>query len=774
MSTFVAQALRNRYASQQVTVAAVPWGNMKQCKLLLGGALVALASCNDGIPCPGPALLAITAPSDTIVVDSDASAPGMQTTVRLRSTLPEATPVQLTVVRDGMVAGAYAGEVDAAGALEIRGVELPLGEVALRASAESACGISNDEIRVIVQAQAACAIEPGHAPVPSPYFGGRAVLNGIADRNADAAGLQDNIIVRTPLGWRAELFVASDERELGAGSAFADRDGVAAFALTYPEGNVGLRATCYGPNGETLAGVYPRFWVDSLAPTCKLVAPGLDATLNAGNDASGTLTDGFAITAQGAVEGRDVLGAAAKFSVRVDGGAFVDVPAAALASSGWTQTVVPLAPAGAALPQSATLVFVGSDQAGNLCSDAAEVPVASAGCAIAVQGPVGAVRDDADGNRASGAQLDVDLAVSSACAGRTVTASCRNRPSQVVTAAGQARLRLDMCATLPCEASVDCTFEVSDTAGQKTRAATTLVYDDQGPALTLALGGGLRCGDGVTAAEDQNPNLNGVQIRATVLGAATAASLDVISNNGTASHSGATTEVTLFPGRNRLVASGQDEWGNRATLPACELTQTTLGIRFRADVADGSVGLLDGSRSGNNLNFALCGTLSQPGASVTVGLDGELAQPATVTGAMWCRAVALAQGSHRVVVQAVRSGELGQASLALDVDLTPPPPIATVTPTTSAQGVQLRFTAVSDNGARAVAYQVRAARTPLTPATFTTAGFAIPVAAPSLPGAAEVLVVPPLAAGNYWFGIATVDAAGNLSTPTIVGPVSAP
>lgn len=743
--------------------------------LLLTALAVPLLSsaCNDGIPCAGPALLVFVSPTQTVTTDTDATATGTQATIRLRTTLANASPVDLEIAVGDKVLAAKTGVV-ADGAVQFDAVDLPPGPVSLRAVGYSACGLVRDSVTVDVVAGVTCGITLVPAPIVIPLFAPVPVLNSSTDRDPLTAGLQSAASLAAMPGWRAELFVSDNGVESPVGSTIADASGVAAFAVTMPEGRAQLRGTCYGPHGEIVASPLLPVFVDSVAPTCEMLDPGPGTTLNPGSDSNGELADGLQIAAIGKVTGADVAVDAARFTVTEAGGNTTEVRGTTVGSDGRTTATLDVHPA--TTPAQFALGLIGTDRVGNECRISNNYPVVYDGCAIAVVSPTAAVTVDADGVANNGAQVDVALQVSPTCSGRTVTTDCANQPSAVVPASGDVGLRLNVCAGLPCESSTACTFTVRSEAGIETRASTTIEFDNQGPTIALELANNLRCGDTVSSAADINASLAGVQIAASVTGVATSSSVTVTNGSGTASLAGPTVEITLAPGRNQLVASAIDGLNNRTVLPTCDIALTDLSVTFVAPAADGTLGLADGTRAGNALTAPVCGTVSQPGATVTLTVDGGAPQAAVVTGTTWCRTLTLLQSPpvHTIVADATVGASFGRASLQLNVDLTPPPLVNGLTARTpDRQSAVLQFGAPSDGGESVAAYIVRFATTPLADANFNTTGTVLPTGTPSLPGSTEMLSVPRLHAGvAYWFAVATVDRAGNRSPASVVGPLT--
>jgi hypothetical protein len=306
--------------------------------------LLGIGGCNDGIPCHGPSLLVFVAPTSTVTTDLDTVAPGTQANIRLRTTLGNASPVDLEImVGDAVVANRTGAVLN--GDVVFASVDLPAGPVTLRATGYSACGLVRDLVTVDVVAGVACGISLDPAPLNNPGFAPIPVLNSSVDGDATTAGLQSLVSVTALAGWRAELFVSDDGVEAPFGSAVADDQGAAAFAVTLPEGRVNLRSLCFGPRGEIVASPSVPVVVDTVAPLCALVDPGVGSTLNPGFDGNNDVTDGLQITAIAKITGEDIAVDAVRFAVGPSGAALIEVFGTAVAVDGRTTAELTVNPA---------------------------------------------------------------------------------------------------------------------------------------------------------------------------------------------------------------------------------------------------------------------------------------------------------------------------------------------------------------------------------------------------------------------------------------------
>lgn len=201
-----------------------------------------------------------------------------------------------------------------------------------------------------------------------------------------------------------------------------------------------------------------------------------------------------------------------------------------------------------------------------------------------------------------------------------------------------------------------------------------------------------------------------------------------------------------------------------------------LAVAFTGGAADGRVGAADGSVAGGILTFALTGTVSAPGAALSIGVDGGPERPATVTGTTWSIALSLGAraAAYAVVATAADGTRSGSASLALTVDLTGPDGVGALTGVADTRrSIRLAFTAPSDGGGPAAGYAIRYAPVELTDANFDGTGTAFQAPVPAAPGTAEEIHLRPLRAGTaYWVGVAALDRDGNRSAAAVVGPIT--
>jgi hypothetical protein len=750
--------------------------------LVAAAAAVVVAGCGDGKICQSEVLVDIRSPVGPVLVDSNPTMAGVQTTVAIRSTVGRGETVVVELLdAAGEVIAEVTAETDADGDVTIDDVTVD-GAVALRASIDAGeCGRGDDQVDLDVALGRDCAVTIRQTPIDNDFYAPLGVLNRSNDPDPDLPNFQADLDVHTVAGYEVELFVLGDVgQETSAGTAAADDGGVASFALALGQGRQSVRAVCSAATGAATASLTTTVFVDTEAPACAVTFPVPGTTITPALDDGGDVTDGIQLTVTGRATGGDVAGEAARFVVTVDGAA-TTIDGSPLTADGTTSAAADLAPA--ATPATASIRLTTQDHAGNACDVAEAYDIVYDGCAIAVVAPSGTVTADADGDPVNGAQIDVVLAVDTACAGQVVTSACGlDDPSGVVADDGTLTLTVDWCATTPCDRQDTCTFTVTSPAGIETQAAVDVDYDDQAPAVAVQIvEPALGCGAQVTPAIDIDAAAPGVQVRLRVLSPlATTRRLEQTDGGGTQSFDATTPPgdvvVTLAPGTTTFVGFATDDVGNTARSAACALTLTDIVVSFLPPAADGAVGGGDGVLAGTDLTFPLCGRVSELGATVTVSVDGGPALAAAVSGLDWCVTLTLAQSppSYAIVATATAGPLAGQATLVLAVDLVAPDPVGDLAVRADTrQSLTATWTAPADGGAAAAGYLVKVATSPLTDANFDVTGELVPMTSPRPPGSAERLRIAPRRPGvAYWVAVAAVDDAGNRAPAAVVGPVT--
>jgi hypothetical protein len=738
------------------------------------------AGCGDGPICQAEILVVIRSPNGPVLTDANVDMAGVQTDVRLSSTAGEGNEIVLTVLDDaGAALGTATGTTDENGDLVLEDVSLPAGAVALRAELDAGeCGSDEDEVSLDVVVGDGCELALGVEPLDNDFYAPLGVLNASLDGDAGEDDFQVAVDVTALPGAEVELFVLdAGGVEASLGTASADDGGVATFDVTLGQGRQSLRAVC-GAVIQT-PSVTTSVFVDTIAPSCAMEYPGAGSSITPGMDLDDDLSNGVQLTLTATAEGGDTVGEATEFVVTVDGasttlaGTEVDV----IEESSVDVTIDP-----ADTPTTATIAFSTQDHAGNGCAVEEDYDVVFDGCDIAVTSPTSTVTVDADAG-ASGIQVDIGLAVSTACAGRTVASDCGlNNPTGVVAGDGTVSLRANWCVANVCDVSDDCVFSVTNTAGIDTSAGATLRFDNEAPIVSVdPVSPDVPCGSQIAPAQDLVTGTPGVQVRVRVISPVAASrNLGQTSGAGSqsydASASGGEVVVTLESGLNTFVGTATDTSGNVGTSAACTLTLVEIAVGFSAPADDGVVGAGDGVVTGDDLTFTLCGTVSETGTSVGVAIDGGAAIPAVVTGATWCVPVTVAESPpvHSVVATATSGLRTGQATLALTVDLSAPDTIANLAVVSrTRRSLHATWTAPSDGGGAAASYLVKVSTIALTEGNFDVTGEEIAAPAPQAPGASEALAVLSRRAGTaYWLGVAAVDGGGNRGPAAIIGPVT--
>jgi len=742
----------------------------------------ALAGCGDDPICQSEVMVIIQSPSGVIVTDSNVDMAGLQTDVRVRSTVAAGNAITLEVLDDGGdVLTTVTGQTDENGDVTLEDVALADGAARLRASVDAGeCGSDEDEVDIEIGIGQGCALTLRTAPLDNDFYAPVGVLNRSNDPDPDAADFQADVDVAAQAGQEVELFVLDASGvEASAGSATADGAGDATFAIDLGQGRNTLRAVCRS-GAASSASLATTVYVDTEAPDCAMTFPVPGTTITPALDDDPPTDDGVQLTFELTADGGDTAGEDATFVVTVDG-TDTTLPPVVLDASGVAAAAATVDPA--TTPATATVAVTARDHAGNPCELTQDYDVVYEGCDIAVMAPTAVVTDDADGNPGNGVQVDIDLQISTDCAGRPVTSDCGlNDPSGTVAGNGTVTLTADWCTTSPCDVQRTCTFSVTSAADIETSAAENIRYDDQPPVVTLQIvDPAASCPAQVTAADDIDGATAGVQIAMRVVSPLAAdRQLQQTDSTGTrvlsANTPGGDVVVTLQSGTSTFVGIASDAFGNAASTPACTVSLEDVVVTFSPPAADGTVGSADGTVAGSDLTFDLCGTVSDSGASVSVTVDGGAPLTATVAGTTWCVSLTLAESPpiHSILASATGPAGVGSASLNLTVDLDAPPAITDlVVIADTRQSLEATWTAPSDSGNAVAGYLVKVATQPLTDANFDFTGTAVPSGTPRAPGTTETLRTAPRRTGTpYWLGVAAIDAGGNRSAAAVAGPVT--
>lgn len=729
--------------------------------------------CGDDPICPSDLFVALQ--TSQVSLDTDAAAPGVQTDVRVRTSLAEGEQVTLEVfdADDSELATSIA-TVDASGLAVFEHVTVATPATRLRVSVSVFCGDASDELLIPVTVGPTCTLTFSPEPVAIPFYAPARVFNTLTDPDPATPGHQVTATVTTVPGSTIEVFQNSGAGEQSLGLFDTDATGTARIPHALVDGAHSFRAFC--TRGDTAAVSAPvSVVVDLTRPTCAFIAPPPGTTITPAFDNNLDLSDGLQLLVTAEVTGADVEDEPTTLSVAPLGGAATAVSSTKIDSDGHAGGFVTLDVPSS--PAAFTFELTARDHAQNTCVASEDYNVVLDGCDLVVTSPTAPVTVDAAPG-ITGSQVDVGLQVSAACIGRTVTSTCGDDPSGVVAADGTLTLRPTLCATSPCETSELCTFTVSTADGVITSTSATLVFDDQGPATTVSIvSPAIACGAVITPASDADPGTDGVQLVARVTSPGADLRSLQITHGGTTTVD-ATNDVvlTLAPGTTSLVGIGADALGNLGASATCNVSLADLTVSFAAPAADGLLARADGTITAGGLAFTLCGSVSSTGTAVAITVDGGPPLPATVTGTTWCRDLVLAESppSHTITATATAGASSGFASLVLRVDLTAPPVIDNfVAVAVDRRSLLATFDSPSDAGAPVDSYVAKISTTPLTDANFDSTGTLLAAPAPAAPGTAQSITFAPAQLQfGYFLGIATFDAAGNRSVASIAGPIS--
>lgn len=754
---------------------------------LLAGALVANGGCGDGPICASEIVIVISSIADGDTVTTDVSPePGVQINVPIRSNLREGDVVTL-IVSDpmGTELERLTTESDADGDAEFASVNVSAGLVVLRAEAAAGdCGIGADEVQFNVLEGGACGLSVREGLLESDYYAPLPVLNTSNDSDMVLPGFQANIDVSTSENSAVELFVLDIDSatENSAGVVSADALGVATFPLTLAEGRQALRAVCVSGVGSQSASATVPLLVDTNAPVCTFAFPADGSSIIPQMDEDGDPLNGTQVTLIGSADalgGNDVEGEVATFMVN---GMAID--GTLLDASGQSTSTAQASFDNVGI---FSLAFTAQDRAGNVCAAIQDSNYVTDGCAISLVAPTGPVSTDANGTSGDGMQVDLTVDVDVACENRAVTTDCGEGMTMgtVPAGGGNVTMQVTACPDTQCEVADPCTISVTNDAGIETSVGTTLEFDNRPPTVDLQfINPPASCGGAVAPGQDIDLVMPGLQIAARVIAPLAVDRSVEVSNPSMPSpfmaDAGGDVVLTVEPGLNVLEAVALDGVGNEGRSGVCNLSVYDIVIGFATPIDDGLVGRNDGAVAGNQVTFDVCGTVSELGASVDVSIDGGAPQAATVMGNTWClNNVTLDESGvsnpfHTIDVDASAGGQLGQGSINVVVDLTPPGPVAVlVGDAFNRHSARLSWAAPDNDGMAAAVYIIKVATTSLDDVNFDATGTVLPGPVPGTPGTGESQVATQLFAGtDYFFGVASMDAAGNRSPVQTVGPLT--
>ena len=331
------------------------------CPGILAGSVLLGAGC-DGVPtCPSPVFVAF-APTQ-ITTDLDSFAPGVQTDVRVRTSLRVGDVVTLEVLdTDGTPLSTMSRGVDAQSEAVFNDVTVPTPQVVLRASGRGICGEGHDEITADVAAGRLCALALDPAPEARAFYAPLGVLSAQTDPDPVTPGYQATLRVASQPGWSVEL--------LGNGGATlavvtTGRAGTASLPVTLLDGPVGFGAICRGGGAKLLADTVTAI-VDTAPPRCALIRPAPGSMITSASDEDGDPSDGLQLTVIGAATDGDVAGEPVDVSLTEAGVGAIAVPPAITAADGTVRVPVTLIPSGS--PARYDVAITMHDHAGNACT----------------------------------------------------------------------------------------------------------------------------------------------------------------------------------------------------------------------------------------------------------------------------------------------------------------------------------------------------------------------------------------------------------------------
>jgi hypothetical protein len=331
------------------------------CPGILAGSALLGAGC-DGVPLCRSEVSVAFAPTQ-IATDIDSFAPGVQTDVRVQTSLLVGDVVTLEVLDAGGTSlGTVSRGVDAQGDAEFDNVTVPTPRVVLRASGQGICGEGHDEITVDVSAGRVCALALDPAPEARAYDAPLGVLNAQTDPDPVTPGYQATLRVASQPGWSVEI--------LGAGGASlgvvtAGSGGTVSLPVTLADGRVGFGAICRGGGARLIAHAVTAM-VDTTPPSCALVGPAPGSLITAASDEDGDPGNGVQLTVIGSAEDADVAGEPADVHLAATGVGAIAVPATVTAADGTAREQITLVPVGA--PASYDVAITMHDHAGNACT----------------------------------------------------------------------------------------------------------------------------------------------------------------------------------------------------------------------------------------------------------------------------------------------------------------------------------------------------------------------------------------------------------------------
>lgn len=339
------------------------------CPGILAGSALLAAGCDGAALCRSEVFVAF-APTQ-ITTDIDSFAPGVQTSVRVRTSLLVGDIVTLEVLdASGTSLGTVSRAVDARGDAAFDYVTVPTPRVVLRASGHGICGEGHDEIAVDVPAGTVCALQLDPAPEVNAHYAPLGVLSTLTDPDPVTPGYQATVRVASTPGWTVEIRRAGDGRSLGV--VTADRDGAAGLPVALADGVAGFDAICRG-GGAELTAPATTVVVDTAPPSCELIAPVPGSLITAASDADRDPGNGVQLAVIGRALDADVAGEPVDIRLAEAGVGAIAVPGTTTAADGTARAQITLLPVDT--PASYDVAITMHDHAGNACTAVASYSV---------------------------------------------------------------------------------------------------------------------------------------------------------------------------------------------------------------------------------------------------------------------------------------------------------------------------------------------------------------------------------------------------------------
>ncbi len=274
-----------------------------------------LMGCGDPRECPAEGSVSVHGDDLSELVASEG-----KLVFAFSSELEEADPLDVRVfVPEGSELFDQALEVDAAGEVEIE-VEVEPGPLVVEATAwRGACiPVSDSKQFTVLDLDTPCAIALDSMPATEPGLPGLQVLRIEHDEDPSSPGVQVALSLSSAPDWKLAL----TGRAPGAAEVeillerTVPSDGISRVVADLGSGTLVLGLSCSSPKGAaTIRGAELSVYSDALAPVCSIEEPGADTLLGTPLDLDSDPANGTQVALVGQVEGEDVAGQEATWSV---------------------------------------------------------------------------------------------------------------------------------------------------------------------------------------------------------------------------------------------------------------------------------------------------------------------------------------------------------------------------------------------------------------------------------------------------------------------------